>query len=208
MTFQFSEINIVVIGGQNPAIVSHRFLVEEKILGGEVDTPEPVITPMLAQLSYENFQITVDPKRLQIKQRLGSVSKPFINKTVAKYYSRLKYTPVTAYGINLFGEVDWGGAAPYAQFKGDCFTKGQAVAAGTGDPDWLLGYSILFQREPLMVKINVDPPSKDWKSDLNVNCHRDLPEEGAVSALIEELPDIDALIESIHEATKSMLDGN
>lgn len=204
MVITVSGMNVVVLGNQNPSIVSHKFLVDQGIVSSEVGTPQPFATPIFSQLSYENFSIQVDQNRLQVQQELQPGQKPFVNLIASKYYSILQFTPVNAYGVNFVGQIEWGSLESYKNFLAVNYSRCELLTKLTKDPDWRLGFTVMYRLAPFIVRITIDPSTDGGGSALSINCHRGLPSEDGIKLLVAELADTQTLAPSIIDTVNAI----
>lgn len=112
--------SIIFLGRQNPQILSHDFLLKNSIL--PLDKPpfidiekksieeKPfdgfISTPVLTNLTYKNINIAIEESRFQITDNLNidPANSP-VSIFTKNYFSVLKYTPLSAGGINFSGHI-------------------------------------------------------------------------------------------------------
>lgn len=114
-TAQQSLFSIVLVGNQNPNILSHDFLVVNEVLPrrepffkddlppGEVPFDQFVSTPPFAQIHYEAYSLQVHLGRFQALDATGGspVESPIIEIVQAYFGRLLRFTPFELGGINL-----------------------------------------------------------------------------------------------------------
>ncbi len=116
--------SIVFTGRQNPQILNHDFLINNRVLptkrepfkslirdSSEKTTPftEYLSTPVVTTLVYKWISIIVEEGRFQIKDnnfRIPSKS-PIISITNKYFGEHLRYTPFQLGGINFAGELNF-----------------------------------------------------------------------------------------------------
>lgn len=85
MRYENNLLAIVVLGRQNPAILSHEFLIRTKIIDGSFPQPTPTITPIIANLQYPEFVITIEPEKYQISQKTNDPNQSILTIITLKY---------------------------------------------------------------------------------------------------------------------------
>jgi hypothetical protein len=116
--------SIVFIGRQNPQILNHDFLINNRVLptkrepfkslirDSSENTPpftEYLSTPVVTTLVYKWISIIVEEGRFQIKDNnFGIPSKSPIISITKKYFGEhLRYTPFQLGGINFAGKLNF-----------------------------------------------------------------------------------------------------
>ena len=111
--------SIVLVGGQNPQILNHDFLVANSVLpdtepfvcqkGKEKDNPftDFFSSPPVARIAYGNYSILVQQDRYQAMDTTGAdpTQTPIIGITKKYFGGVLEYTPFTLGGLNLNCEL-------------------------------------------------------------------------------------------------------
>jgi len=124
-TFKGSFLSIVLIGRQNPQILSHDFLIKNKVIP-EYEEPfktaietsqtvnkrpfsDFVSTPVLTAIRYGKVDITVEENRFQIRdgEFAGPTVSPIYAITRRYFVELLKYTPLKIGGLNFAGQVEF-----------------------------------------------------------------------------------------------------
>lgn len=119
-TFEGQFVSIVLLGRQNPQILNHDFLVNNRILPEDQEPfsdflkREPgqqysqfISLPVLSTIAYGPISITVQENTFQIKDdRFQDPAGSPIISVVRKYFgAHLKYTPFHLGGFNLHGLI-------------------------------------------------------------------------------------------------------
>lgn len=206
MNIEYSVLTIVAAGGQNPNIINHDFLVSKSIIAEATDPPVSIITPPVSQLTYENFRITVEQARFVIDQKLTKDTGLFASQYIKRYYEVLPYTPMSAFGVNLSGEVTWESEKEYFNFRDSSFGKGDLLRSATSTSNWLMGYSLKYNNSPYITTLTIDPPSSDWKCRIKTNSHRGL-DENQMDIFLKEICEIETLLNSVKEVFSAFLNG-
>ena len=111
--------SIVLVGGQNPQILNHDFLVANRVLpdkepfvsqkADKRDNPftEFFSTPPVARIAYGDYSILVQQDRYQAIDVTGAdpTETPIIGITRKYFGEVLEYTPFTLGGLNLNCEL-------------------------------------------------------------------------------------------------------
>lgn len=116
ITCQSKFFSIILIGRQNPQILTHDFLLKNNIIPfdkspfKDIATKQPeekpysdfLSTPVLTKLTYKNINIIVEEGRYQITDISNTLptDSPIVIFT-KNYFSVLKYTPFVLGGFNF-----------------------------------------------------------------------------------------------------------
>lgn len=122
--FKSNLANIVCLGRQNPQILNIDFLLNNKLIPVNVHPfnkfdfegyaknhstqpfSEFISTPVLTSIKFEPISIIVEESRFVISDSSGNIESTPIFDIATKYFvETLKYTPLTAVGINLNGVI-------------------------------------------------------------------------------------------------------
>ena len=130
--FKETLFSIVFIGRFNPQILNHDFLVNNKILpekeepfkalfAKEDNKPftEFMSTPVLTTIKYDSINIVIEESRFQIQDlnNTDPSTSPIVSITKKYFGEILKYTPISAGGINLNGIITFTDADDEQRFN-------------------------------------------------------------------------------------------
>jgi len=121
-TFKLNYFSIVLLGRQNPQILNHDFLINNRVIpidkqpfksliknSSENKNPftKHLSSPLVAALDYQWISLIIQENRFQIKDSKISVpSKSPIILITQKYFGELlRYTPFQIGGLNFNGEL-------------------------------------------------------------------------------------------------------
>lgn len=103
MKITYNFVSLVAIGNFNPAIITPDFLnrVCELNLGG-AELVSPLEMPVIRQLKFHNLELIIELGRLSIKESgIQDISESQVIRIFRAYYDKLRYTPLTAVGVNI-----------------------------------------------------------------------------------------------------------
>jgi len=107
------QINVVVLGGQNPQILNVDFLKHNGIIPRNeppfkslLEQKKPftkyISTPVLANLCFDTIEFIVEETRFQVVEKnLSEWTNTKVMDITQKYFDVLHYTPVKVVGFNL-----------------------------------------------------------------------------------------------------------
>ena len=102
--FWLHSVSVVVTAEfHNPSILSHSFLVSEGIVPKEWEVKEPIVTPPLSVLRYNNgIQWIVEQTKLVLSENLESSfqEKYQIHRIASRYLEKLPHVPYRSLGLN------------------------------------------------------------------------------------------------------------
>jgi hypothetical protein len=179
MNYENKLTAVVILGKMNPAILSHDFLKQNKILPTELhdQTPKPMITPVLSLVEYDKkLTVVVDQERF-VAQSPADEAPSFIPGLVTAYFKTLPFTPLSGVGVNFQGKALFADAAELGRLKSRLAPGGHEAAAITGQKatDW--GIRFRFPKDIFTVSLSFDWIKADQAEvAVSVNYHRDLAE--------------------------------
>jgi hypothetical protein len=118
-TFTEKQFSIVIMGGMNPSILNHDFLIRNEIIPANIapfkdllqkaeghQFSEFVSSPIMSNIRYEYISLLVETQRLQaldLSGRKPSLSP--IRDIVENYIRTLPFTPLKVGGFNFRGSL-------------------------------------------------------------------------------------------------------
>jgi hypothetical protein len=173
---------VVVLGKMNPAILSHDFLKQNKILPTELcdQTPKPMITPVLSLVEYDKkLTIVVEQERFVV-QSLAEEGPSFIPGLVTAYFKTLPFTPLSSVGVNFQGKALFADATELGRLKSHLTPGGHEAAAITRQKTTEWGVRFKFPKDIFTVSLSFDWIKADQTDipdiPVSINYHRDLAE--------------------------------
>lgn len=120
MKYIHDLVSIVLIGSQNPQILTHDFLISNSIIPKEEEPFKTVIdknpnthcsnfisSPPFSTIAYDNISITIQENMFQITDNSKEIMKTPIIEIVKKYFGEvLIHTPLKVGGFNLQGHIE------------------------------------------------------------------------------------------------------
>lgn len=176
MEYINKSLFIVVLGGHNPAILSHAFLIDNGLINEEIEPPVPLITPVLARLEYKKLGliITIEPEKMQIEQKVENAEDPTIIQFTKKFYKTLEYTPIKAFGINFAGTIKFKDKDEYEKFERVFVTNRRQLGEIFGSPKMGVGFHIIYFYHDLRCTMEMLPViPEQWICPTKLNCHLD-----------------------------------
>lgn len=103
MKIAYNFVSLVALGNFNPAIVTPDFLNKDCELNlGEPTDQTPPLIPVHRGFQFQNLRLTVDMERLEILEiGINNISNAKILGIFYAYYKKLRYTPLSAVGVNI-----------------------------------------------------------------------------------------------------------
>ena len=172
--FEGQFISVVFVGRQNPRILNHDFLVHNGVLPVDQepfrellrtrDRPaapdEFVSVPVMTSIRYGPVSILVDENRYQITdRRFGNLASSPIVPITKKYFGTLlRYTPLTAGGINFNGLLRFESQADEHGFNERLGLDAGKMAAALKSTDVRVGLVVSFPWHNGVVEVQMPKP--------------------------------------------------
>jgi hypothetical protein len=170
--FSLSGTNIVILAkNHNPSIVTKEWLAQKEIIEEEV--VNFTHTPLFSLVETANFNLIVDPNRLQISVK-ETIPENIENlpKIIKTYITKLPETPYTAMGVNYSYRITMGGRS-----LRDIFSFDDKILRKTFSNDYRLGITVHFTFSDFVVSVNLQPSNEELTADLNFHFISKNPEE-------------------------------
>ena len=110
--WKVDNVSVVIVAQtHNPSIITPDFLKNNGIATQDLDPTAPVIiTPVAAQIQYDDIAWTVTPERCDIHERVGAkFQKSYrVHQCAQKYIEVLQHIPYTALGLNWLIHIPLG----------------------------------------------------------------------------------------------------
>ncbi len=151
MELSLDGANIVILASNhNPTIVSKEWLIQKKIIGGDI--VNFAHTPAFSIVETDMFGFIVDPERLQISAR-KNISENIENLSgiATRYVTELPETPYTAIGFNYLYHVTTRNSLT------ELLSPNDEKFRKLFPEDYQLGGNIHFRFEDFLVRINFQP---------------------------------------------------
>jgi hypothetical protein len=190
--FSLSGANIVILAkNHNPSIVTKEWLAQKEIIKeGIVNFTH---TPLFSLVETTNFNLIVDPNRLQISVK-KAIPENIENlpKIIETYITKLPETPYTAIGFNYSYRITMGGRS-----LKDIFSFDDKILRKIFSNDYRLGVTVHFTVRDFVVQVNLQPPNEELKANLNFHFESENSEE--IKKKVEEYSELKKKAEEILE---------
>ena len=183
--FEKQFFSIVLLGRQNPKILNHDFLVNNKIislkhepfkslLNKEKESPfsEFISTPVLASIKYDYISIVVQEDRFQIIDRnFLDPSKSIIVSITKNYFGKiLRFTPFQLGGMNFNGFIQFNNKTDESRFDKSIGMEITRLRKLVKEKDTRIGYTFSFPFENGTIETQITKPKElDKPARINFN---------------------------------------
>lgn len=175
--------SLVLLGRQNPQILTHDFLINNDILpkdeepfksylSKEKPYSEFISTPVLTSIKYGHISIVVEENRYQIRDSKFSnlATSPVVGITRKYFGEHLRYTPCNLCGVNFNSVLSFEDKSDEERFDEGCGLSGEQVRAITDADDIRAGVTYSFPWKEGMVEIQIaKPKNRAQPGNLNFN---------------------------------------
>ncbi len=173
-TFKGMFFSIIFTGRQNPQILNHDFLIDNKVLpeneepfktllSGENSKPftDYISTPIITSLKYGPISIIVEENRFQIMDTRfeNPLSSPIINITKKYFGDILRFTPFVLGGFNFNGIIKFDDKEEET-FDKQLGIEREKIIDILGADDIRIGLYLSYSWNKGMVEVNL-PKIKD-----------------------------------------------
>lgn len=170
MNVSLKSANIVVIAkNHNPSIISKEWLSQNKII--EEKVINFVHTPVFSVIETDNFNLIVDPDRLQVSvKKINSENINKLLEIVEKYTNQLPETPYTTLGFNYIYNV----TSDKKNLK-DLFSKNDKLFRSIFTEDYQIGGLINFDYGNFLVRAKLTQVNEGLTVDFNFHLELKTP---------------------------------
>ena len=215
--FEGKFFSIIFLGKQNPQILNHDFLVNNKVLPVNKEpfktlfsskNSKPftdfVSTPVLVSIKYDNISIAVEENRFQIMDFKfeDPLSSPIINITKKYFGNILQYTPFILGGVNFNGIIKFSDTKDEEMFDRQLGMEREKVSIIFGVDNIRMGFSFSYQLNKGIVEVNL-PKAKDRSKPGTVNFNYEFKYEN-ISNFIDTLDDLPIVYEKFNKLLDSL----
>ena len=210
--FEGKFFSIIFLGRQNPQILNHDFLINNKILPEDVEPfdelllkekpkqfTEFVSTPILTAINYNFIKIIIEENRYQITDLrfLDPLLSPIIPITKKYFGEILKYTPLKLGGINLNGIIKFADKEDEEVFDKQfgLYHKNLLEIFGDGE-DIRLGLTLSFPWNKGILEVNL-PKNKDCSEPGAINFNYEFKYEN-MDSFIKNLDDLEIIYDKFN----------
>jgi len=204
-SFDPKFFSIVFLGSQNPQILNHDFLVNNKVLPLNKEPFKSLIkeankdkkpftrflsSPVVTSLTYKWISIIIDPNRYMIKDNKSIVaSKSPIVLITKKYFGEiLRYTPFKLGGMNFTGRINFNDADDEKNFDRKLGTDSEK-------------FKSLIETDTVQYSTKINFPWNNDQIELKVDKHRMTPQIADINFNFEFIyEDIDGFISKLDKA--------
>ncbi len=215
--FEGKFFSIIFLGKQNPQILNHDFLVNNKVLPKNKEPfktlfsrknaesfTDFVSTPVLVSIKYDTISITVEENRFQIMDFKfeDPLSSPIIQ--IAKKYfgDILKFTPFILGGVNFNGIIKFSDNKDEEMFDKQLGMEREKVSNIFRVNNIRMGFSFSYPFNKGIVEINL-PKLKDRSKPGTVNFNYEFKYEN-ISNFIANLDDLPIVYKKFCELLESL----
>lgn len=186
--------NVVVLGNMNPQILTHNWLVKEKIISRKVfdsvalnDKPftQFISTPPLVQLAYGNLVFTVDLGKFILQQN-GSCIDSNIFKIAKRYFETLHHTPVQKIGFNVHGSLRFDSRKEESLFDKRYLSCGESLKALIGNVKHKIGFTLSYKKGCAFYKLQCTKAKTKARANINCNCEFDMSSPANISSVLAD----------------------
>jgi len=203
-TFEGKFFSVIFLGKQNPQILNHDFLINNKVLP-ENEEPfktlfskkdsnpfdEFISTPVLSSLKYGPISIAVEDNRFQIMDFRfeDPLSSPIINITKKYFGDILRFTPFILGGVNFNGIIKFDDRKEEETFDKQLGIEREKVINIFGFDDIRIGFSFSYPFNEGIVEVNL-PKIKDRSKPGAINFNYEFKYKDIESFLgnLDDLP--------------------
>jgi len=170
--YSLSGANIVILAkNHNPSIVTKEWLAQKEII--KEDIVNFTHTPLFSLVETTNFNLIVDPNRLQISvKKVIPENIENLPKIIETYITKLPETPYAAIGFNYSYRITMGGRS-----LKDIFSFDDKILRKIFSNDYRLGVTVHFTVRDFVVQVNLQPPNEELKANLNFHFGSENSEE-------------------------------
>jgi hypothetical protein len=202
-SFEGKFFSIVFLGRQNPQILTHDFLVSNRVLptdrepfsgllGKRDGSPftEFISTPVLTTIKYGPISMLVEENRYQIRDDTlqHPPASPIIEITKVYFGKLLRYTPLQIGGMNFNGVIRFGDTRDEQQFDERLGIDRRQISGLTSSED-------------LRVGMTVSMPWHKGSAEIQLPKPRDRSQPGAINFNYEfQYADIDSFLANLDDA--------
>ena len=196
--------SIIFTGRQNPQILNHDFLIDNKVLpeneepfktllSGENSKPftDYISTPVITSLKYGPISIIVEENRFQIMDIRfeNPLSSPIINITKKYFGDILRFTPFILGGVNFNGIIKFDDRKEEETFDKQLGIEREKVINIFGFDDIRIGFSFSYPFNEGIVEVNL-PKIKDRSKPGAINFNYEFKYKDIESFLgnLDDLP--------------------
>ena len=203
--FKGRFLSIIFIGGLNPQILNHDFLLnngiipkdqepfKEFLIGDGKSFTDFISTPPFASIKYGPISITVDEKSYQIVDaRFKNKPSNMIIEITKKYFGEiLKFTPLRVGGINLNGIIQFNDAQDEQKFDALLGITKKNLTEISNTDDVRVGIEFTFPWKNGMIAVQVSKP-RDRKKPGKLQLNYEFWDKN-LDVLLKNLDDFDQL---------------
>lgn len=203
--------NVVVLGNMNPQILTHHWLVKERIISRKVFDSTTrngkaftqfVSTPPLVQLTYGSLSFTVDLGKFILQQTKSCIDSN-IFKIAKRYFETLHHTPVQKIGFNVHGSLRFDSRKEESLFDKKYLSCGESLKSLIGNIKHKIGFTLSYQKGRAFYKLQCSKVKTKAEANINCNCEFDVSSPANMISVLEgairHVRDMDKLNRSLVE---------
>ncbi len=201
--------NVVVLGSMNPQILTHNWLVKERIISKKVfdsttrkgnPFTQFISTPPFVQLAYGNLLFTVEMGKFVLQQNEPRIDNN-IFKIAKRYFETLHHTPVHKIGFNVHGSLQFDSRREESLFDKKYLSCGESLKALTGNLKHKIGFELSYKKDRAFYELQCRKAKTKAEANINCNCEFDVSSPAKITSVlagvIRHVRDMDKLNRSL-----------
>ena len=146
-------------GRFNPAILSHDFLLKIEAIPIDVESPEPLVTPMIASLSHEKMAIGIraDVEGLLVSQQTEDPINSHIIGLTSAYLGALEHTPIEGFSLNFSGDVVFETTEQVSEFETSIVNDKEGLMSALNTSEMSAAVHLLYDFEDFKAVMRLGP---------------------------------------------------
>ena len=187
--------NVVVLGNMNPQILTHNWLVKERIISKKVfgsteQRANPftqfISTPPFVQLAYGNLLFTVEIGKFVLQQNEARIDNN-IFKIAKRYFETLHHTPVQKIGFNVHGILQFDSRRDESLFDKRYLSCGESLKELTGNLKHKIGFEISYKQGRAFYGLQCSKVKTKAEANINCNWEFDVSSPANVTSVLESV---------------------
>ena len=208
--YKHSFVNVTVLGRMNPQILTHDWLVKNKIITWrdfvtrdktKVPFSTYFNTPPMTQLAYGPLIFTIEESKFVLSDSKAGIEKSKIYRMADKYFDLLPHTPLTKVGFNVQGILTFKNTKEMKEFDSKYINCGEALkqmAIGKGER---ISFAVSTKEGKAVYRLTCTKHPEEPKAILGGNCEFDIKDS---AGLLEILSDSVKYVEELGQQQREI----